>query len=106
MARKGRLTPPLWLLPVPAKIQIIHQTHLCLLNKNADIVNSKCSPVKDCVHVKKKLVKSLYENIDEKRKLCMFFQRVQHRNLMYEKKEKKTPLSKKNENRFDCASIE
>jgi len=37
----------------------------------------------------------------------MFFQRVQHRNLMYDtKKEKKTPLSKKIETRFDCASIE
>ena len=34
----------------------------------------------------------------KKEKLCMFFQRVQHRNLMYDtkKKEKKTPLSKKN----------
>jgi len=36
----------------------------------------------------------------------MFFQRVQHRNLMYDtKKEKKTPLSKKIENRFDCARV-
>jgi len=43
----------------------------------------------------------------KKEKLCMFFQRVQHRNLMYDtKKEKKTPLSKKIETRFDCASIE
>merc|ERR1712238_275531 len=51
--RKRNYPPPPQLRPVPAKIQIIHQTHLCLLNKNADIVNSKCSPVKDCVHVKK-----------------------------------------------------
>jgi hypothetical protein len=51
--RKWQLMSQLTLLPVPAKIQIIHQTHLCLLNKNADIVNSKCSPVMDCVHVKK-----------------------------------------------------
>ena len=55
--RKWQLMPPPAppsLLPVPAKIQIIRQTQHCrLLNKNADIANSKCSPVKDCVHVKK-----------------------------------------------------